>query len=479
MNVAIVLIFIGFIFSAFQFTSVGTYAVSLIDIGVISFFLVVLKRLLWDGEAITIRRSFAMFLLLAFLAFAILSGFYPLFSSDPQVLQQYFKTFIHFIYVWFIAFFAISMDIPLKSWIIGLKAWLILSIPVNIFAAYQIVARAFDLPFAWLTIFNFVQDGRGFEAPTEMTQLSLSFEGFFRATSVFSEPSALALFNVLVLAAILAPYIRNTAPFISSAFLRRIIVVCSTVGLFLTFSLTGLSTIVGIIVAAFIFERNSRLIKLLKNITILAAILFITDIAVEYYADISVTSLFLQRVGGIVSVFSGGSTEMTTGESFFTRANTMQKCVEIWTHYPLTGIGLGCYYSYTKSAEMAFADSTLFQALSDTGLGGFLTIAALSISSILIPLQPRFVQKFLGPAAAKHNNDGDLSSCREFSIYAGIIMMINLFIGNSLVGVYLWLIWGMIFSISQNYSPHGGLRFAIRHPLSVFFIFSKTLQITS
>ncbi|GAB1430584.1 hypothetical protein MASR2M18_14170 [Ignavibacteria bacterium] len=466
MTFAIVLMFLGIIFDAFQFAAVNTYVVTLKDVGMAAFVLTVIKRIIWDGQPLSVPRSAPMFFLLAAPFFVLLSGIYPLMSHDWTMQTQFLKTTLHFIYVWVIASFSVMLCIPPSVWEKGLKSWLIASIPVNIFGAYQIVARAFDLPFAWLRIFSYAKDIRGYENTGDTTQLSLSFEGFYRATSVFSEPSALAAFNAIVLTAILIPYIRNTRPFIESVLLRRLVVLCSSVGLFLTFSLTGLSMIIATLALALLLDRSKQLLKMTRILGILFVLLLITDVAVEYYAGISVAGLFSQRLGGIISSFGIGSTESTIGESFFTRADSMAKAMEIWSNYPIFGHGIGCFYHYTRDADLAFTDSTLFQALADTGIGGFLTVVCLNILSVFKPI-------WLTHRNRRNQIPSNSLSLAEFAIYLGASLCSLMFSGNSYVGIFLWLFWGMIFSITEYYSNNTKFCIAVKHPLRNLVVFGR------
>jgi len=443
-SIPIVMIFVGILLGAYQFFGIDTYGVTLVDIGMIAFLVATLKRLLWDGAEIVVKRSLPMLLLLAMLGFVFISGLSPLTSGDTAMQIQYLKTSTHYLYIWLITFISAIYPFENIAWKRGVQSWVILSVPINIFGVYQIVARAFDLPFAWINMNNIALATRGRDM-ADMGQLSLSYESFYRATSIFSEPSALAGFNAFVLTAIFVTYIKKTPSFISSDVLRKVIVVCSLVGIFLTFSLTGLALMLAVMAFAVLTERTANVLKLVKIIAVSSVIIIITNIAVESYSSISVSALFTQRVGGIVSSYTGGSIETTTGESFFYRASNMAAAIKTWMHRPFTGIGLGCMYNFTKDKEYGFTDSTFFQSLADTGFGGLLCISGLCVSTILLLYRITKNKQYQMQTA-------DAKMLIVFSLYMAVQNVITMFTTTLLVSVPLWLIWGMMLSLIHSFS---------------------------
>lgn len=444
MSIPIVMIFVGILLGAYQFFAIDTYGITLIDMGMLMFFVVALKRIVWDGVELVIRRTLPMFLLISMLGFVFISGINPLTSGNSAMQVQFLKSSMHYLYIWLVTFTCAILPFEKIAWKRGIQSWLILSVPINIFGVYQIVARAFDLPFAWLTIDNAAFSMRGKEI-ADVGQLSLSYESFYRATSIFSEPGALAGFDAFVLTALLVTYIKKIPSFISSGILRKIIALCAIVGIFLTFSLTGLSFMLGVLFFAVVFERNANVLKLLKIIAAAAIIIIIADIAVENYSSISVSALFTQRVGGIISTFTGGSVETTSGESFFYRASNMAVAIDTWMYRPLTGIGLGCMYQHTHDVDYAFTDSTFFQSLADTGIGGLLSITGLCASIIYVLYRITKSRSYM-------ELEDDTKMLVAFSLYVSMHIVISMFTGNSLVGIVLWLQWGMMISLIHSVS---------------------------
>jgi hypothetical protein len=444
MSFSVVLIFLGVLTGAYQFFAIDTYGVTLVDIGILIFFAAAAKRLLWDGAEIVIKRSIPMMLMFAMLGFVLISGINPLTSGDTPTQIQYLKSGFHFIYLWLVGFICAVLPIEHTVWKRGFQSWMLLAIPINIFGVYQIIARAFDLPFAWLDITNMAFAMRGKDV-ADVGQLSLRYEGFFRATSIFSEPSALAGYNAVILMGLFVPYIRKIPPFFTSGLLRKIILMCTLVGIFLTFSLTGVAIIIAMLAFAMIFERSVNVIKLVKIAAVAVCILVITDVVVENYSSVSVSSLFTKRVSGIISVFSGRTDETTMGESFFYRADNMSAGVKVWMLRPFTGVGIGCMYNYTKDSERAFTDSTVFQALADTGIGGMLSIIGLCIATLVLLYRITKTSRFA-------QLSGDIVLMTAFLVYLEVYVIVGMFTTNSLISIMLWLEWGMMTALIHSFN---------------------------
>lgn len=245
------------------------------------------------------------------------------------------------------------------------------------------------------------------------------------------------------------------------------------VSLFLTFSLTALSLLLGIVFFAFLTERSKRSLKLIKVLLSIVAIIICTDLIVESMTDISVSGLFTQRVGGIVSKYAGGRAETTYGESFFGRLSTITYAMDVWYAYPLTGIGMGGYYYFNKGEAHGFSDSGIFSCLAETGFIGLVMYVGMLIMLFISLRAMVFSQAY-------HKLSDDTKLLVHFSMYNVILMMIASFTANTFVSSQFWLEISLFYSvIAVTYREIGMpmLRVKVMNvPLKVLFAQSVPIQ---
>lgn len=433
----------------FRIFSISTYSVTGFDVGVVAFYIVALKRIFWDGEVLEFPRSIGFYCVCAMVLAVFLSGAAPILEGNATKQVQFIKTSLHFLYLVMFSILCAGLRISTFDWKRTIQLIMICAVAVNLFGVYQLLARAMDLPLAWLNISDITlsSTARGVSVQDLQTdsegftrQISLNYGSFFRATSVFSEPSALAGFCNLILVSLFVPVIRNGKPFVNSKQFNVILTILTVVSLFLTFSLTGLVLFIGIVGFAFITDRSQNIIKIIKIIGFVVVLLFITDLIVEATTGISVAGLFTQRVGGIVSQYTGGRVETTGGESFFTRVGTLSKAVEIWLVYPITGIGTGCYFTFTRSAEFGFSDSGVFAVLAETG-----TIGVLIFIGMFAGLYREFKRFLFTDLYKKLQTDTKLMVL--FALYNLLLNTISSITANTFVTSYFWLEMGLTLTI--------------------------------
>ncbi len=433
----------------YRIFSLSTYSVTCFDVGVVAFYILALKRIFWDGEVLEFPRSIGFYCVCAMVLAVFLSASAPILEGDATKQVQFLKTSLHFLYLVMFSILCAGLKISSLDWKRTVQLIMICAIVVNIFGIYQLLARAMDLPLAWLNISDITLSSttRGVSIEDIQTdsegitrQISLSYGSFYRATSVFSEPSAFAGFCNLILVCLFVPVIRNGKPFVNSKNFNIILTILTVVSLFLTFSLTGLVLFLGIVGFAFVTDRSKNIIKILKIIGLVAVVLFITDLIVEAATGISVGGLFTQRVGGIVSKYTGGRIETTGGESFFTRVGTLSKAVEIWLVYPVTGIGAGCYFTFMRSAEFGFSDSGVFAVLAETG-----TIGVLIFIGIFAGLYREFKRFLFTDLYQKLQTDTKLMVL--FALYNLLLNSISSITANTFVTSYFWLEIGLTLTI--------------------------------
>jgi O-antigen ligase len=455
---------VGLYSGAFQLFSVGSLAVQVSDLAMMVFIVAVGFRLLWYGEPIYLSNHPAFIFLCGSLVSVILSGLAPLLEGDPAAITQYFKTTGHFLYLWLFTFLCSVIRFDIRALTDVIKVTIFVSLFINIFGAYQVPARAFDWPFAWLELTNISIGGRSANVSGEMGQLSLRFGDFFRATSVFSEPSALAGFCATVLTYMLMPFALGQRPFIRSSTFMIFAFIAMLTAMFLTFSLTGLLTGSLIVLAAVIFGQKERILRIISVLAVSIFVIIIVDAVVSSYAGISVANLFEERVTGILS--GGKSVEGMSGESFFTRWESIFIAFQIWTDYPLTGKGLGLYAYADQAIKLGygFPDSTLAASLAELGIIGFICILNLNIFLLFQTLKLLTNKKIMDRLRPEIK--------RLFTIipFILIITTAGTTVGNSLVNLWMWLSLAFCFPVYNAVLSEAGYKFIpfkiIQIPLS-------------
>jgi hypothetical protein len=440
----VIMLFFSQLTTTQQVFAIGFYGTTLIDLIGTFFIIYIIYRVYWHGDQLKISNPILISLIFLLIIASLLSGLYPLGSGNKPEMVQFFKTFIHFSFLLTFTILVGIYRIDAEYWFKAIKLFLFLSIIFNLFGVYQIFARAYDLPLAWLDLTNASISMRSNIPLDEIGQLSLQYENFFRATSIFSEPSALAVFNVYVLIFLFAPYVQDREPFFKSRIINYSIVICSIIALFLCFSLTGLVSISLVLIFGLIFEKKKHLRKLLAIICVAIACIFVADYYTSQYSEISVADLFVERLTGIFNFSTGKTTEMLSGESFEGRLNSSLTGFEIWRKSPITGTGVGLYAHQNKNGFI-FADISISQCMAELGLFG----SILFISIIVILFIKAF--KFIGKYKLNEEIPSHYRTLSGILIYLILIqIVINFISGDNLIHFNTWLFIGLILSIFNS-----------------------------
>lgn len=324
MQVFIYLFAFSFFMEMYQLFGVGSTGFTFSDAITLSMFFYFIKYIIWDGKEIKIAKNPAILFLFSFYAITFISGFAPIFRGSQGEISQFLKSTAHYHFSLLFLTINILFNNKNETWDNFIKIWLVLSIFINAFGIYQIIARGLGLPFAWLEINNYAYLSRGmYDTLEEVPQISLRFENFFRATSIFSEPSALAAFNAIILIFLIIPYVQNHKPFLKSKFLTITALIFSILGIFLAFSLTGLSSLGMIILAIIVFEKFKNLGLFVKVFFVMLIFLVLADQVVASYAGISVLELFYKRVDGVINYMMTSQLSAVEGESFSGRSDNV------------------------------------------------------------------------------------------------------------------------------------------------------------
>ena len=266
-----------------------------------------------------------------------------------------------------------SMKRPPHALLQLFRTWIWLAFALCLFGVYQIFARLYHLPFAWLELTNvtLLQWYRG----DETQQLSLRFGNYFRATSVFSEPSTLGLFcaqAILMLGTATAAHHGDV--YVRSGFMRAVIGITLMVTLFLTYSMGALLTASTLFVMMTLSLERARRLIVLRNALAGIAIFVVVDLSLlQPIFGLSITQLTAARVQGIIAARSSGDyRDYVVGDSFATRLRSLREGERIWEQYPIIGAGLGRYAEL--STYTAYNDTLYFRVLAELGLLGLIAV---------------------------------------------------------------------------------------------------------
>ncbi len=444
MNFLIVLLFISYYVTQYQLFSVSTYGVSGVDFFLLLIYILFFKHAFADSmEFRTAWKPHLVFFFVLMLA-SVLSGLYPVMSGNPVMNAQFFKSCVHFIFL--LLFPALMVFYPVKpaTWTAVVRIWLIIGIIINSYAVYQIFARAYDLPLAWIDYTNISIVSRNAELIEDYRQLALRFEDFYRATSIFSEPSALAVFNQYMLVFMAVPYAQNRKMFFESRILNVVMVITTILGMFFAFSLTGVLGAFVIISLIVFIEFNKRVLKILSFVGIALIFIVIADLIVEPYINISVRELFTKRISGIYSRSSGRGEDID-GESFFGRASNAGVSVSVAMVNPVTGVGIGNFGNITNDESVGFSEFTALNAFAETGMIGGVSYVLYFAFLFFTTGSYLYRKKKLSGLA---ESDQRLAGITFYIIIIQII--INFITGNNFISHWSWLPLAMIHSIINS-----------------------------
>lgn len=464
MYVVLFLAYLSGFANTYQVFAIGTYGVTMMDLVLVLFYAIIIKKLIWDGEPLRFRMNPAIMFLFVFIAGILLSGFTPLFESSAEQLMQYLKSTIHLFFLILLTLIAAFFPIKTKFWVNIIRLFLLLSVFINLFGIYQIFARAYDLPFAWLEATNVSLTNRGEFAIEEYSQLSLKYGNFFRATSIFTEPSALAGFNLYIFIYILIPYIKKSGHFFKSKLFTLFIFVLSLVTTFLTFSLTGFLGIMLVLSAVFFLDYTGKKIRILPFVAGSIILIFVADIVVTKNFNISVLELFSNRITGLI-----GSSDRSwvEGESFGGRLDNISEVLMVWEEDPILGKGTGLT-QYSKASHIKYSDNGALAALAENGVLGFIGFVGMFASLFWMCFR-----------MIKFRDLKDKFSPDEFSVtsvlfYVMILQfVVNFVSGNNVISAALWTIMAMMFSVAAN------VDYAMEKEFKHIYFVKKPLKETS
>lgn len=462
MTVFYVSLFLSLMLSSFQLFALSTYGFGVNDALLGAFYLYTAKRMIWDGEPLRYNLNLSLWALLGLIPAILLSGITPMIEGGGGVMQ-YAKTTAHFLYVWLFAVIAAGKQEKPETVTAVMRAFLIAGGLVAAFGIYQVIARALNLPLAWIEMTNVSLSMRNaVDGDAATQQLALQFQNFYRATSIFSEPSLLASFTSYFLIFLGIPYLQSNRMLWSSSTANWLIFLVYIGALFLTFSLTGILGVVIVCSMVFLLERGKRIWKIVYGAVIIVVCLSIVDVLVAPITKISVLELFGRRIIGIIEYGSNPYGEHTTGESFVSRAESITLSADVWELYPVNGVGLGrfAHAEPARRADVWFSVSSYSSILAETGTIGFFALI-LFLASVLIAVLYWYKRR--------HEFPEELSRLLGIMPYMFILFLFLNFTGNNFVGAAFWQWLGLIFLVLNAARRHSNMPFVdvylVRTPL--------------
>ncbi len=432
--------------SGWQFFSIGGYGLKLADFAILALIILFFKKYIIDAQPLRIYKNPIVFLFIIHIGFLTISGIFPYFVGDGDMIKQFFKSLLHLYYIVFMAMIFFVNPPSLKTINNFIRIILIASIFINIFGVYQLFARLYDLPFAFITFTNISLASHGLADTSEgVEQVALQFENFYRATSIFSEPSSLASFNIYAFIYMVVPRVFGIEPFIKNKTLNIVIIVCIIIGLFVTFSLTGLVNISLVLFAILVLNWKKFSKYLIPGLISISVIVLISDRVIESYFEVSIIELFTNRISSLASL--GQGKELMTGESVLKRFDTMMKAFDVWLISPFIGVGLGQTSMYYAMTGYSFFDSSFSAILAESGI--FSIVAYI----LLVFFWLRRSYLHLHNRILKESSPIEL----QRMIYVKFFMLLVIFfctftITNAVIMESFWIVYSLYLAIETHIS---------------------------
>lgn len=367
-----------------------------------------------------------------------LSALVVAYQGDGVMSLQSFKTMLHFFYVWLIAVVIWMLPITKADIVTALRIFVYIGLLIGIYAIYQLFARLFDWWGGWIDVTNasFKKGANEYDLP--LGQLALQFSNFFRATSIFSEPSALAAFEILILSIIIVPLVLNRPGILKTRWASLAHASLAIVAIFLTFSMTGVMLTIVMLLYLVIQFTKQVFRSFWRPLLILTSVLFIADAVVDSFAGVSVVDLFGVRLGAFATgkAFNTESEENIIGESSSQRKADYEFCLELWKRRPITGVGPGnfAHYEYSRNHTGTYPATMYLNAMAELG-----TIGALSIVSLMISLVVAGNRAAAAWFARSSIPDAQIDAFVGFIVLNPLCLFFIGFTGNNLVSLHMWL----------------------------------------
>jgi len=340
-------------FAGISLWSIGGRGIARVDWVMAVFMFVVFISL--EGGRIIVSRSSLYATLFVFTAFI---GIFPLLDAPESQLVDFITKGAQLVFSFSIFMVISSLPLSEKELRGILRMWIFVSVGVSFYAIYQLFARVYDLPLAYMELTNPSVAYGGGE--------SRIIHGFYQVESVFREPSYLGayLLGPIVLCTVFllkgAESLLLTG---SRAVNRAILCVLISALLFTGSQAAYLSLLITLACMPFMgYVSRAKMTKIL--LLLLAG--FIGIGAFLELLDIGFLSSFWIRVKYLLlNIIDPAGTEEIT--STRVRTGAIFAALDVWASHPILGVGLNNMRHYTNEYEFSLG---WWQLLADQGLLG-------------------------------------------------------------------------------------------------------------
>lgn len=427
---------VSYVLGFFSLFSVGSYGFTLLELVSIGILIYAGLYAVWNGKPLRIPSRLAVYAAFGLGIAFCLSGLFAILGGQREIMIQAFKTLTHFTMLWLTGMLLPCLPIREEQWLTAFRANVLVAFVVCLYGIYQVPARALDLPLGWIEITN-ASFARGVADGANTNQLALQFASFYRATSLFSEPSALAGYASFSVLLLLVPLFRGTKSLIPSRALTWIMTSVMLVALMMTFSLTGVMVLGSTMALAIVLFGKRTLRSVAITVASSAIVLIGANYVVYMTTDFDLLGTFSTR---ITSIASGGaaselSAENVVGESYMQRSNDYELSLEAWTYNPLLGIGPGCFSLSIpgKSHSTPFVSTSYGSVLAETGTVGFIMLV-----SMLALLLYELIRDYLAWQALEANADTKRAMYAPYLPLKMVQIIVTAFTGNTVVSAHFW-----------------------------------------
>lgn len=445
MTIILCMLMVTSVLGLFQLFNIGEFGIIPIEVTLGFALLYAVYHTVWLGRALRVPRRMELIVMSMLLFIFIFSEVGPLLSGDSLQILQGLKTFSHFILLWLGAFVLIVIPTTSKQWITAFRVHFGVSIIVVLFAAYQLPARTFEWPLGWIEITN--QSFRKLDREaSEMGQIALRFADFYRATSIFSEPSALAGYGVVSLMMMMVPVFRRSQTIIKTRTFLIISIICTTVAIFLSFSMSGMILVVSVLCLSVALYPRTAPKRILGFMLAAVVLLAIADVTVEKNFNISVLTLFGTRVENLVSGQATSEGSDIVGESATQRTNDYYVSAKVFESAPVIGVGAGNFGNAVEAKKrLTLYPSTVYgSVLGEMGILGF---SALIGFLILLFTRALIIERHW--TKYHRGEDTDLDRLVPLMPFRILIVIVGGFFGSFFVSAIFWLDIIIVMSITS------------------------------
>jgi len=285
-----------------------------------------------------------------------------------------------------------------------------ISAVVSIYALYQSLARIYEWPFAYLTIYN-----PSLSPEEGATTRGGQFGTFIRPSAFFQEPSRLGQFLLTPTLVSFFLYISASRRWNRMYFLTALILTASA--FVLAFSMgayIGMGAAIGVgLLMREVRKYSIRVVLGSMGILFVLSFLFYPVLGYSLVEMISVRALAHLQVFGIGEAYSQSPFGATSVGNRLARA---QEGFQVWWNHPLLGVGLNNYGYFYSSGVVPYLHSAFLQSLAEMGILGGVS----------------FLTLILMPALALLNKINHIAGWRK-GCYLGV--------GLGLVGRLVWMVF--------------------------------------